>query len=744
LIRNVIQVHGTVQGVGFRPFVYNLARSLHLNGFVLNSGSGVTIEIEGSADEVDEFLRRLRNDSPTLARIDEISALDASPNGDRTFEIRASAQVADPFAMVPPDIATCDACVLDSADPVNRRYEYPFTNCTNCGPRYTIISDVPYDRPFTTMAEFTMCADCESEYHDPANRRFHAQPNACPVCGPHLELWDRERIIGERGEALSEVRRLLGEGAIVAIKGLGGFHIACDALNEAAVRRLRERKRRSDKPFALMAPDISTIERYCLVDDSEQRAITGPLRPIVILRRRPDCTVPEAVAPGNRTLGIMLPYTPLHHLLFTGERSYSLLVMTSGNLSEEPIASRNEEVAGRLHPLCDYFLIHNRRIQTRVDDSVVRVFRGGEIPIRRSRGYAPQPVDLDTPLRQVLAVGGELKSTFCLTKDHYAILSQHIGDIENYETLEFFRETLDHMKRFFRIQPEVVAHDLHPGYLSTRFATGLEIRQVAVQHHHAHVAACAAEHGIREKVIGVAFDGTGYGTDGQIWGAEFLIADWNGFERRAHFRYVPMVGGDAAVRQPWRMALSYLVDSFGAVLPEVPGLVTIPPLVEQALRKGINTIQTSSCGRLFDAVAALTGIRNEANYEGQAAVELEAAAADDFEALYPFDIETGLVGWREAIRHIVRDLQAGVPAAVVSARFHNSVVASIVEVCRRLRDSDGLNRVCLTGGSFQNWRLLERSVTALQRAGFEVYWHRRVPPNDGGLALGQAVVAAGN
>jgi hydrogenase maturation protein HypF len=741
LIRKVIQVRGTVQGVGFRPFVYNLARSLHLNGFVLNSGSGVSIEIEGPAHEVGDFLRRLRNDAPPLARIDEIAVLDARPNGDQTFEIRASAEAAAPFAMVPPDIATCDACVADFLDPVNRRHEYPFTNCTNCGPRYTIISDVPYDRPFTTMADFAMCAECEIEYHDPASRRFHAQPNACPVCGPHLELWDRKRIIRERGDALSEVRRLLGEGAIVAIKGLGGFHIACDALNEAAVRRLRERKRRSDKPFALMAPDIETVERCCLMDDSERRAIAGPLRPIVILQRRQDCTVPEAVAPGNKTLGIMLPYTPLHQLLFTGERSYSLLVMTSGNLSEEPIASRNEEVAGRLHPLCDYFLIHNRRIKTRVDDSVVRVFRGGEIPIRRSRGYAPQPVDLDTALRQVLAVGGELKSTFCLTKDHYVILSQHIGDMENYETLEFFRETLDHMKRFFRVQPEVVAHDLHPGYLSTRFATGLEIRQIAVQHHHAHVVACAAEHGIREKVIGVAFDGTGYGTDGQIWGAEFLIADWSGFERRAHFRYVPMVGGDAAVRQPWRMALSYLVDSFGAVLPEVSGLATIPPLVEQALRKGINTVKTSSCGRLFDAVAALTGIRNVANYEGQAAMELEAAAADDFDALYPFDIETGLVDWRETIRHIVHDLRAGVSAAVLSAKFHNSVVASIVEVCRRLRDSDGLNRVCLTGGSFQNWRLLERSVTALERAGFEVYWHRRVPPNDGGLALGQAVVA---
>jgi hydrogenase maturation protein HypF len=741
LIRNVIHVRGTVQGVGFRPFVYNLAHSLGLTGFVLNSGSGVTIEIEGTEDSVGDFLGRLRSDAPPLARIDEMAAFDASPNGDRSFEIRACVEAASPFAMVPPDIATCAACVADFTEPLNRRYEYPFTNCTNCGPRYTIISDVPYDRPFTTMAEFAMCAQCESEYHDPANRRFHAQPNACPVCGPHLELWNRERIIAERREALSEVRRLLDEGAIVAIKGLGGFHIACDAMNEAAVRRLRERKRRSDKPFALMAPDIETVERCCLIEDGERRAIAGPLRPILILQRRQDCTVPEAVAPGNKTLGIMLPYTPLHHLLFTGNCTYSLLVMTSGNLSEEPIASRNEEVAGRLHPLCDYFLIHNRRIQTRVDDSVVRVFRGAEIPIRRSRGYAPQPVDLDTSLRQVLAVGGELKSTFCLTKDHYAILSQHIGDMENYETLEFFRETLDHMKRFFRVEPEAVAHDLHPGYLSTRFATALDLRQVAVQHHHAHVAACAAEHGIREKVIGVAFDGTGYGTDGQIWGAEFLIADWSGFERRVHFRYVPMVGGDAAVRQPWRMALSYLVDAYGAVLPEVPGLAPVPPLVEQALRKGINTVQTSSCGRLFDAVAALAGIRNEANYEGQAAMELEAAAADDCDALYPFDVERGLVDWRETIRYLVHDLQTGMASAVVSAKFHNSVAASIVEVCRRLRDSDGLNRVCLTGGSFQNWRLLDLSVAGLELAGFEVYWHRRVPPNDGGLALGQAVVA---
>jgi len=741
LIRKVIHIRGTVQGVGFRPFVYNLARSLNLAGFVLNSGSGVAIEIEGPGHDVDQFLRRLHTDAPPLARIDEFVAANATPNGDRTFEIRASAEAAAPFAMVPPDIATCDACVADFTNPLNRRYDYPFTNCTNCGPRYTIISDVPYDRPFTTMAEFSMCAECDREYHDPADRRFHAQPNACPLCGPHLELWDHDRMLAERGGALAEVRRLLGEGAIIAIKGLGGFHIACDAMNEAAVRLLRERKRRSDKPFALMAPDLNAVEQCCLTNDAERDAICGPLRPIVILRRRPDCTVPEAVAPGNKTLGIMLPYTPLHHLLFTSGRSYSLLLMTSGNLSEEPIASRNEEVAVRLHLLCDYFLVHNRRIETRVDDSVVRVFRGGGVPIRRSRGYAPQPVDLDTRLGQVLAVGGELKSTFCVTKDHYAILSQHIGDMENYETLEFFRETLDHMKRFFRIEPEAVAHDLHPGYLSTRFATGLDIRQVAVQHHHAHVAACAAEHGVREKVIGVAFDGIGYGTDGQIWGAEFLVADWTGFERRAHFRYVAMVGGDMAVRQPWRMALSYLVDAFGAVLPEVPGMAAIPPLVEQALRKGINTIQTSSCGRLFDAVAALTGLRNEANYEGQAAMELEAAAADDFDGRYRFDVHTGIVDWREPTRQIVHDLQAGVPPAVVSAKFHNSIVASVVEVCRSIRDSDRLNRVCLTGGSFQNWRLLEHSVTGLERAGFEVYWHRRVPPNDGGLALGQAVVA---
>jgi hydrogenase maturation protein HypF len=741
LVRKVIQVRGTVQGVGFRPFVYNLARSLHLTGFVLNSGSGVTVEVEGSARDVDDFAHRLRSEAPPLASIDEVATVDAPVNGDRTFEIRVSAGTAAPFALVPPDIATCDQCVADFTDPANRRYEYPFTNCTNCGPRYTIIEDIPYDRPFTTMSDFDMCAECDREYHDPSNRRFHAQPNACPVCGPHLELWDRERMLADRGQALAEVRRLLGEGAIVAIKGLGGFHIACDALNAAAVRRLRERKRRSDKPFAVMVRDLETVRRCCVLDETEGGALRGPLRPIVILRRRPNCPVPDSVAPGNNTLGIMLPYTPLHHLLFKGERIYSLLVMTSGNLSEEPIASRNEEVASRLHPLCDYFLVHSRRIQTRVDDSVVRFFRGGEIPIRRSRGYAPQPVDLDTSLRQIVAVGGELKSTFCLTKDHYAILSQHIGDMENYETLEFFRETLGHMKRFFRIEPEAVAHDLHPGYLSTRFAAGLDIRCIGVQHHHAHVAACAAEHGIREKVIGVALDGTGYGTDGQIWGAEFLVADWSAFERRAHFRYVPMVGGDAAVRQPWRMALSYLVDAFGGPLPEVPGLAPVPPLVEQALRKGINTIQTSSCGRLFDAVAALTGIRKEANYEGQAAMELEAAAAGDAGESYTFDFEDGLVDWREAIRDIVRDLQAGVSPGEMSARFHNSVAASVVEVCRRIHDSDGLRRVCLTGGSFQNWRLLERSVTGLERAGFDVYWHRRVPPNDGGVALGQAVVA---
>ena len=538
----------------------------------------MTIEVEGDVAQIDQFVRKLHVEAPPLAHIEEVTVATLEPAGDSSFVIRESVEEPGRLVPVSPDVSTCDDCMRDFRTPSNRRYGYPFTNCTNCGPRYTITRQIPYDRPLTTMACFRMCERCIAEYENPADRRFHAQPNACPNCGPALALVSREELGSATPQfapgqdsltAIREVRRLLRQGQIVAIKGLGGFHLACDPFHDAAIQLLRERKKRSDKPFALMVPDIASAEKFCLVSDTCRKALLSPRRPIVILPRRPDAPISLALAPGNNTLGVMLPYTPLHYLLFgdtlDAPPEFAALVMTSGNISEEPIVTGNREAASRLSPVADAFLFHNRDIHTRVDDSVVRVFDGKERVLRRSRGFAPYPVTLNFPLAEILACGPELKNTFCLTKEHHAFLSQHIGDLENYETLVFFQETLERMKDLFRIAPAAVAYDLHPHYLSTKFALGLAgVEKIGVQHHHAHIASCMAENGITDKVIGVAFDGTGFGTDGKIWGGEFLIADFTGFERRAHFRYVPLAGGDTAVREPWRLALSYLLDTFGA------------------------------------------------------------------------------------------------------------------------------------------------------------------------------------
>ncbi len=729
-----------MQGVGFRPWVYQLAQRHRLSGYVFNSTLGVTIEVEGQDEDLDRFESALRSEAPPLAEPGQIRVEHLEPSGYREFTIRDSEDAAGEFVLVPPDIATCADCLADLRDPANRRYRYPFTNCTNCGPRYTIIQEIPYDRPHTTMAGFRQCPDCEREYHDPSDRRFHAQPNACPACGPWVELWDAERMLAQRAGAIEGTRRLLKEGAILAIKGLGGFHLACDAANDAAVGRLRQRKLRSGKPFALMAASLEKIAEFCQLAQEERAALSGTRRPIVLLERRPASRISGAVAPGVPTLGVMLPYTPLHHLLFEGGE-FDALVMTSANLSEEPIAYRNEEVAARLHPLADFFLLHNRAIQTRVDDSVVRIFEGRERLLRRSRGYAPRPIELGFAAREVLACGGELKNTFCLTKAHYAILSQHTGDLENLETLEFFEETLAHMKRFFRVEPRAVAHDLHPQYMTTRLALAMRgIEKIGVQHHHAHIAACMAENGLREKVLGVALDGTGYGTDGLIWGGEFLICDFAGFERRFHFRYVPLAGGDTAIRQPWRSALSYLKD---AGLDGAPALEAVPGgarrVVEAMLAGRVNTVDTSSCGRLFDAVSAILGVRLETTYEGEAAIELEALAAPGIADSYPYSVDDGAIDFRETIRAIARDESS---REVRSARFHNTVSAAVAETCRRIRARDGLNQVCLSGGTFQNVYLLSRTVQLLREEGFEVYTHAAVPPNDGGLSLGQAAIAS--
>jgi hydrogenase maturation protein HypF len=733
--RREIRIRGVVQGVGFRPFVFKLARRLGLAGYVLNSSAGVVAEAEGACDALDCFVERLRSEAPPLARIEEMLVAEMDPVGGQDFVIRESRAQEGEFVLVSADVATCPDCYRDFTDPANRRFGYAFTNCTNCGPRYTIIRDIPYDRPNTTMAGFHMCRACQAEYDDPGNRRFHAQPNACAECGPQLSA------------PISEAQRRLSEGEIVAIRGLGGFHLACDPRNDGAVRRLRERKRRSDKPFALMARDVAAVEAFCVVSDDDRRALVGTRCPIVVLPRRGDAGISAAVAPGNNTIGVMLPYTPLHHLLFTGA-AYDALVMTSGNLSEEPIVTANEEALERLGPLADWFLLHNREIYMRADDSVVRTFEGAERVLRRSRGFVPQAIDLGMEVAEIVACGGELKNTFCLSKGRYAVLSQHIGDMENYETLVFFEETLANLKKLFRVEPRAVAHDLHPAYLSTQYALRVpDLEKIGVQHHHAHVASCMAENGLRGKVIGVALDGTGYGTDGKIWGGEFLVADYGGFERRAHLRYVPLAGGDAAVRQPWRPALAYLADTFGgaAEFPELAIWREVPEsqrkLVRSMIAHGVNSIETSSCGRLFDAVASLIGLRQQINFEGQAAIELETIAADGVVDAYPFGLDGDSVDFRPAIEVIVREVREGTPAGAIAARFHNTVAEAIVEVCRRLRAEEKLNRVCLSGGTFQNMKLLARTLAGLRRLEFEVFIHAQVPPNDGGIALGQAVVA---
>jgi hydrogenase maturation protein HypF len=722
-----VRLRGIVQGVGFRPFVYNLARQLQVGGYVLNSSAGLVAEAEGDTRAVDAFVAAIRDDAPPLAWIQEMAVDEVEAAGATEFTIRESVAETGEFALVSPDVATCAECVRDFTDPANRRFGYAFTNCTNCGPRYTIIRDIPYDRPNTTMARFGMCADCQAEYDDPANRRFHAQPNACPACGPSLSA------------PIEEARRRLAAGEILAVKGLGGFHLACDARNEQAVARLRARKRRSDKPFALMVPDLEAAEAICVVSDADREALAGARRPIVILRRRDDIRMPDAIAPGNRTLGLMLPYTPLHHLLFTGA-PYRELVMTSGNLSEEPIVVSNDEALERLAGVADWFLLHDRDIYMRADDSVVRTFEGTERVMRRSRGYVPQVIDLGRRVPEMLACGGELKNVFCLTRGRHAILSQHIGDLENYETLRFFEESLANLKKLFRVEPRAVVHDLHPLYLSTKYALGLGLPTTGVQHHHAHIAGCMIENGLSGEVIGVAFDGTGYGTDGAIWGGEFLVGGYQGFERAAHFRYVPLAGGDAAIREPWRSGLSYLMDAFGPDTPFDAAPEARARVVRRMIARNVNTVATSSCGRLFDAVASIIGLRHEVNFEGQAAIELEAIA-DGSPGVYPFEAGEE-VDFRPAISCIAREASQGVARETIASKFHNTIAAAIFATCERMRRQTRLDRVCLSGGTFQNLTLLQSTVPGLRERGFTVYVQSRVPPNDGGIALGQAAIAA--
>ncbi len=754
-----------VQGVGFRPWIYNLARRHGLAGFVLNSPRGVFIEIEGPPPAIEEFLAAMRTEAPPLVRIAEILRAEIPPAGDTAFGIRESDATGSAFALVPPDICVCEACLADTRDPANRRFDYPFTNCTNCGPRYSIILDVPYDRPLTTMAEFAMCPDCRREYQDPENRRFHAQPNACPVCGPRLMLkvpGEAETALSSR-EILTRVADLLGSGGTVAWKGLGGYQLACDATQPAAVEELRRRKRRSEKPFAVMVADAEVAATLCFVSAAEREVLVSRERPIVLLRRRPGSPLAEGVAPGNPATGVMLPCTPMHDLLFRILRERwgreAALIMTSGNISEEPIVIENAEAEERLADIADAFAHHNRRIHTRVDDSVVRVVLGETMLLRRARGYAPQPVFLGRGEAEVLAVGAQQKNTLCLTRAGFALPSQHLGDLENFETVRFFEETLERMSRLFHVRPTAVAHDRHPGYLSTQLALRMEgLRRIPVQHHHAHIASCMAEHRLEGRVIGVAWDGTGLGTDETIWGGEFLAADYLGFDRFAHLRTVLLPGGDSGVREPWRVARSYLLDTLGSIPNGAPWEEMAAPerlrIVDTMLRRQVNTIATSSAGRLFDAVASLIGLRHSVSFEGQAAMMLEAAAQEFLDGSsspepYEFQLETGnraggspvSLDFRPMIRQILEELVCRAPQPLIAARFHATMVAAIASVCRRMQAELGLDRVCLSGGCFQNAILLQGAVETLRAEGFQVFIHREVPANDGGISLGQAAIA---
>jgi hydrogenase maturation protein HypF len=782
--RAQIIVKGTVQGVGFRPYVFRLAESLHLKGFVTNTSEGVFIDVEGS--RLPEFLLRLFREAPPLSRISDVSITNLPVQGYRDFSIQHSLDQAEglPFTLVSPDVSVCDDCLKELIDPRDRRYLYPFINCTNCGPRYSITRSVPYDRPNTTMSSFTMCTDCQKEYEDPRNRRFHAQPNACPACGPAAEFRVRSAECGTGNEgAITEAIQLLQRGGIIAVKGLGGFHIACDALNDEAVGRLREKKRKSNKPFAVMAPTIDAAEQFSVIAETEKNILRSSRRPVVLLAKRPGNLLPEAVSPGNRNLGVMLPYTPLHYLLFyhpldeqpiRTQPHFTALVMTSGNLSEEPIVRDNDEAIRKLSQLADGFLLHNRDIFMRVDDSVIRV-RSEECGVRseekshdgtantaiaflrRSRSYAPDPISLAEEGPEVLGCGADLKNTFTITKGKFAIPGQHIGDMENYETIAFFEESLANLKAVYRSDPRILVHDLHPGYSSTKWAKergagcmGHGVTLYGIQHHYAHIGSVMAEHGLTEKVIGVAFDGTGYGTDGNLWGGEFLVADIGGFERVGQIKYIPLPGGEAAIREPWRTAVSMVI---GAGRERTRDSLDMTGFVQRygkaALEQVITVAQSielsplaSGAGRVFDAVSALLGICDRNTFEGEAAMALEASTVEGVEEAYPVELEGEngytVVNFASSIRSIIADIAQPVPREIVATKFHNTVISAIRTIVRDISTRYGIKDVALSGGTFQNLYLLDRTARLLASEGLNIFINQKVPCNDGGISLGQA------
>ncbi len=766
-----ININGRVQGVGFRPTVYRYAKNRNLTGWVSNTSSGVVIEVEGDLETIEGFINSIKAFPPPQANITSLSTSFLNVKNEKQFTILPSVTHSQPKTQVSPDIAICRDCLKELFNPNDRRYLYPFLNCTNCGPRFTIIKGIPYDRKNTTMKKFKMCPVCEDEYNDPMNRRFHAQPNACAECGPRVLLIKSKdkRVTVSDYKAIKDSVRLLKQGNIIAIKGLGGFHLACDATNENAVRRLRSRKYREDKPFAMMVKDINTIKRFCEVSLEEEKLLLSSKRPIVLLKKVQNVKcklqsikkISDAVAPNNKYLGFMLPYTPLHYLLF--QDSLYVLVMTSGNISDEPIAYKNDEAILRLKGVADYFLTHNRDIYIHCDDSVTRIFNNKEIIIRRSRGYVPQPLKVPFSFKyDTLACGAHLKNTFCLGKDNEVFLSHHIGDLENLQTFSAFEEGIEHFKKIFKINPEVVAYDLHPEYLSTKYAKDkyrLSLTThhfIPTQHHHAHIVSCLADNGYFGKVIGVTFDGTGFGDDGNIWGSEFLIADTVGYKRVAHLKYVPMPGGEQSIKEPWRMAVTYLYYVYGEDFLSL-NIDFVKRLnkskwqiLKRMIEQRINSPLTSSMGRLFDAISSLIGIRDTINYEAQAAIDLEMRI--DEVSNFRFQISNYkyavrkkynvfIIDPKDIVIGVVEDLKQSIPVGIISFKFHNTIAEIVVDVCRRIYMNTHIKEVALSGGVFQNMFLLDRTFNMLNNEGFKVFIHNHVPTNDGGVCLGQAVIA---
>ncbi len=781
--RAQIQIKGIVQGVGFRPFVFALAEKNSLKGQVLNNAVGVLVDVEGEGEKIERFINSIKTAPPPLAFIESVTQKNVSEKANfQSFEILASQTNGKKFVPVSADIATCADCLREMSDPNDRRYLYPFINCTNCGPRFTIIENIPYDRAMTTMRDFKMCAECLSEYENPHDRRFHAEPTACEKCGPTVFLHfasesSKFKVQSSKSEncfdVISQTQQLLQNGKIIAVKGIGGFHLVCDARNDAALQTLRERKGRVDKPFAVMCRNLETAKSLCEISEAEENFLTGKERPIVLLKKREN-DLSKLIAPGNQFLGVMLPYAPLHFLLFDSDEMPDVLVMTSGNFSNEPIVKDNDEAMEKLANLADAFLLHDRDIYVQCDDSVIRIIQNSkfkiqnsktknqlpitnyQLPIRRSRGYAPFPVKLPFDVPNILAVGGELKAAFCLTREDYAFMSQHIGDMENLETLRAFERSFGQMKNLFQIEPEIFACDKHPGYLSSNWARKIainneKIKLVEVQHHRAHIASVMAENGLGEdeKIIGFAFDGTGYGDDGAIWGGEVFIGGYEDFERVAHLEYFPLAGGDAAIKKPYRVALALLREAEIDWNENLSCVSFCPPterkILAKQLENNLNTIPTSSFGRLFDAVASLANVRQKITYEAQAAIEFEALIDDSIRDFYRFDLTKGdiiKINWKNLIREIEKDVSAETPVSTIAAKFHNAVANLILNLSRILREKFSLEKIALSGGCFQNAALLKRATALLSENDFEIFTHQKVPPNDGGLALGQAVIAS--